>query len=274
MQWTLVRAVGTGAMLKKTIKSALNNYGYSIVQNNRKYEDLIGSYESLLKQWVLKDLPSHDSTRNDLISQCFGVDVKEAFYLIDCLERTKVISGDVCEFGIAQGSTSALIAHEIRNSEKQLWLFDSFEGLPAPTKKDKLIDDFLNLGSIDLYKGTLSCPEKMVQSRLEKSAFPPHRTRIVKGFIEDTMHLDDLPNKVSFAFVDFDFYEPIKLVLDLLHDRMDKGGMVMVDDYGYFSEGVQIAVSEFLNDYSGCYELILPDSSVSTESFCILKRLQ
>jgi hypothetical protein len=36
--------------------------------------------------------------------------------------------------GIAQCATSALIANEISSSKKNLWLFDSFKGLPKPTE--------------------------------------------------------------------------------------------------------------------------------------------
>ncbi len=73
------------------------------------------------------------------------------------LNRALGLDGDVCEFGVAQGATSALIANEIRGTEKDLWLFDSFEGLPKPTDHDILIDDIFNLGSIDRYQGTMAC---------------------------------------------------------------------------------------------------------------------
>ena len=83
------------------------------------------------------------------------------------------MDGDVCEFCVAQGETSALIANEISGClEKILHLFDSFEGLPKPSDKDKLKDDIFALGNIDKYAGTMKCPEAMVLSRLAAISFP------------------------------------------------------------------------------------------------------
>jgi hypothetical protein len=54
----------------------------------------------------------------------------EAYFIIQSLEDTRTITGDICEFDVAQGLTSALIANEIStNSKKIFHLFDSFEGL-------------------------------------------------------------------------------------------------------------------------------------------------
>lgn len=58
------------------------------------------------------------------------------------------------------------------------------KGLPEPTQKDRLKDDFLKLGSMAAYKGRLSCPEYMVTTRLKAIDFPPERYVIHKGFIE------------------------------------------------------------------------------------------
>jgi hypothetical protein len=33
--------------------------------------------------------------------------------------------------------------------------------------------------------------------------------------------------------VDFDFYEPIRLVLELLNERMPSGAIIIVDDYDF-----------------------------------------
>src|SRR5450755_2563393 len=77
--------------------------------------------------------------RSELLAKLLGTQLSEAVYIINCLHRSLKLPGDVCEFGIAQGATSALLANEIRDTDKLLWLFDSFEGLPTPTEKDSLI---------------------------------------------------------------------------------------------------------------------------------------
>ena len=71
----------------------------------------------------------------------------------------------MCEFGVAEGETSAVIANEIAESKKSFHLFDSFEGLPKPTAKDKLKDDLFSLGSIEAYAGTMASSEDMCAFR-------------------------------------------------------------------------------------------------------------
>ena len=71
-----------------------------------------------------------------------------------------------------------------------------------------------------------------------------------------------LPDKVSFAYVDFDFYQPIKVTLEYLHGIMAEGAMIVVDDYDHFSTGAKSAVDEFVADHElhgRRYELSVPD---------------
>lgn len=260
-------------MLRKIVKAWFNQRGYKIIPDDQKYENLLNSYESILQTFILKDLPEHDEMRNKLISQLYGIDEKEAFYIINCLKKTESLSGDICEFGIAQGATSVLMAHEIFGSKKKIWLFDSFQGLPMPGKGDKLLDDFLNLGSIQAYTGKLKSPEKLVRSKLKSIKFPSGRIQVVPGFIEDSIHSGCLPSRVSFAFVDFDFYEGISIALNFLDSHMERNGLIVVDDYGYFSTGAKTATDEFLTKHKKSYDIALPHKCESTERFCILKKL-
>lgn len=65
-----------------------------------------------------------------------GTPPTEAFYILEGLNRTRQVPGDVCEFGVAQGETSALIANEIRDvTSRKIYLYDLFESLPKPTQK-------------------------------------------------------------------------------------------------------------------------------------------
>jgi len=63
--------------------------------------------------------------------------------------------------------------------------------------------------------------------------------------------------------VDFDFYEPIKIALNFLHDVTPRGAIIMVDDYDFFSTGVQTAVDEFIkekNSASKIYDILVPNA--------------
>ena len=182
--------------------------------------------------------------RLELMARLIGTKPPEAFAIVDGLAETSNLAGDVCEIGVAQGATSALIANEIMDGKSTLHLFDSFEGLPAPTKEDVLINDVFGLGSMEAYKGKMACPLDMVSKRIADVGLPPERCRAHVGFLDKTLKGHDLPTKVRFAYLDVDLYAPIKLALEWLASVMDAGAVVVVDDYGFFSSGVEQAVGE------------------------------
>ncbi len=194
-------------------------------------------------------IPSNKK-RYQLMASLIGTPPTEAYFIIKAIHQTQNVDGDICEFGVAQGSTSALIANEILGfSNKKLNLFDSFEGLPEPTKEDKLINDIFNYGEISKYKGSMRSPKDLVLSKLNTLKIPKSKYKIFEGFVDDDFNLrKDLPKKVCFAYLDFDFYKPIKIVLKYLQNHLSKGGFIIVDDYNYFSSGVKSAVDEFLKN--------------------------
>jgi hypothetical protein len=104
----------------------------------------------------------------------------------------------------------------------------------------------------------------MVLERLRKISFPEHRYVIHKGFFDRILERgENLPARVSFAYVDFDLYEPIKQVLEFLHPITPPGAIIIVDDYGFFSSGPKTAVDEFIqdkNDREKVYEYMIPDT--------------
>ncbi|MBI2421525.1 MAG: hypothetical protein HYV27_01760 [Candidatus Hydrogenedentes bacterium] len=216
-------------------------------------EETIGCYREL----GFAPLPP-SPRRAELMARLTGTNVSEAIYVLEHLRRALKVPGDICEFGVAAGATSALMANEIQDTDRKLWLFDSFQGLPRPTEKDVLIDDILGVGSMEAYEGRMAFPIEEVRGRLRELNFPPARTMIVPGFIEKTIHSTALPAQVAFAYIDFDFYEPILIALNFLHETMPVGGHLIVDDYGCFSAGAQTAVDEFLAAHAGAYSAIKP----------------
>lgn len=257
-------------ILKKAVKKALEKFGYEIRRSSGPrvvvsfsiFDNLAQAYEQRLNESG-NDIVAN-GVRSKLLARLRGTPPSEAYFIVHALAKCKDVRGDVCEFGVAQGETSALIANEIQSGNKVLHLFDSFKGLPKPTEKDQLKNDIFSLGSMEAYTGTMSCPEEMVRARLGAISFPPQKFAIHKGFIDQVLRDDsNLPREVSFAYVDFDFYKPIKLALDFLHRTTSVGAIIIVDDYDFFSTGSKIAVDEFLQDQNTTvvnYECMVPNS--------------
>ncbi|MDD4652659.1 MAG: macrocin O-methyltransferase [Methanothrix sp.] len=258
------------------INILLNKLGFNISrirdETDTKYLAIIKELEGVYKEFLFKDLPINDKRRIHLMGKLEGTEPSEALYLLNYLHKSLKLKGDVCEFGVANGATSALIAYEIKSTDKCIWLFDSFQGLPKPSEKDVLLNDIYRLGSIEAYEGRMACPIDSVHAKLKDIDFSQSRTRIIPGFINDTIKSSILPGKVCFAYVDFDFYEPIRTALNFLDTVISANGFIMVDDYGFFSAGAKYAVDEFLEAKKGNYQTYHPIESAG--KFCILKRTE
>jgi len=265
--------------MKKIIQRILRKFGYEI---NRATTDLPSSevmypnFSSLATalEYFIKLTDGIDlggnSSRTMLLTRLRGTTASEAYYIIKALYQSKDIEGDVCEFGVAQGETSALIANEILAGDKKLHLFDSFQGLSTPTKQDKLKDDIFGLGEMNAYKNTMSYPKNWVISRLNAINIPKHRYFLHEGFIEDVLNFEvDLPQKISFAYVDLDLYAPTKATLEFLASRTESGAIIIIDDYDFFSTGVKLAVDEFVQ-YFPTYQLQIPPTDFGY--FAILRK--
>jgi len=222
-----------------------------------KYPPLVNELHEALRALLFPLLPAKPG-RPELLAKLLGTGISEATYILAELHAALGKPGDVCEFGVAQGATSALLANEIRDTGKQLWLYDSFAGLPKPSPKDELKDDIFGLGSMARYEGEMRCDRTEVETRLAQIGFPPERYAIRAGFVHDTLREDNGPATVCFAYIDFDFYEPIAHALDYLDRHLSPGGRIVVDDYDFFSTGAKTAVDEFVARHGARYEFALP----------------
>lgn len=264
--------------LERCIHRVLSAFGFEITRLDgqrvryKNFVSLCEAYEQRLAE--AGESLAANATRPRLLARLMGTPPGEAYFIIRALAQAGVVEGDVCEFGVAQGETSALIANEVVAGDKTLHLFDSFEGLPAPAEQDELKDDVFSRGSMVAYAGVMNCPEDMVRARLETISFPADRYVIHKGFIETVLRHDGaLPQAVSFAYVDLDFYEPTKAVLGFLDGVVSKGATIIVDDYDFFSTGAKTAVDEFVaarREAGRVYQCDVPDERFG--HFAVLRR--
>jgi predicted O-methyltransferase YrrM len=262
--------------IRQHIKWVASRFGVEVM-TPRGLQDLergrcaaVDEYLRLLAKIRGTDLPE-SKDRIDLLSRLRGAGVGEGAHLVACLVSVTRLPGDICEFGVGSGATSALLANELRGTGKVLWLYDTFAGLPAPTAEDELIDDVDQLGSMAAYQGRMSHAQAEVLDRLRNIGVSSEAFRIVTGLFDETIADERLPEQVCFAYVDFDFYAPIRAALEKLLPRMSPKGIIVVDDYGYFSNGAQKAVDQFLSAYPGLFEIEVPN--YCHDKFAILRHV-
>jgi O-methyltransferase len=205
------------------------------------------------------------------LSRLAGTTLLEGLFILKAIGETAEINGDCCEFGVAHGRTSALLAQALfqQKTQRVLWLYDSFEGLPAPHEKDVLLHDIYAKGSMAAYEGALSFAENHVKNELSSVNGKDHDWfRIVKGWITPETLVTNSPRQISFAFLDMDFYQSTYDVLRFLVDRMPTGGVAILDDYAFFSSGIETAAKEILVQFPRSFSLEIPFNK-----FAILTRL-
>ncbi|MFC1964606.1 TylF/MycF/NovP-related O-methyltransferase [Chloroflexota bacterium] len=171
----------------------------------------------------------------------------------DIASEVEKSNADGCfvECGVARGGCSALmamVANENKRNRK-VWLFDSFEGLPEPTSKDKpdvTHDPGQDRSSSALQKGyCLGTYGEVSNFLFSKLGLDKENVFIVEGWFQNTLpsHKDKI-RKISFLRIDADWYESTKCCLENLYDNVVTGGYIFVDDYSL--TGCKKAVDDFL----------------------------
>ena len=86
----------------------------------------------------------------------------------------------------------------------------------------------------------MSHEENKVLRELKIINFESEKLVLNKGFFnEKNIANFTIPSKVSFAYLDFDFYQPTFDALNVLEKIIVKNGIIIVDDYDFFSTGVK-----------------------------------
>jgi O-methyltransferase len=162
------------------------------------------------------------------------LDLNRAITLCHLLMQTAQIPGAVCEFGTFSGRTAALMASL---TNKEVYLYDSFDGLPYPGPHDTNLTPFV--------KGSMAIPDGAGQIGV---MFYAHGLKEPHIVVKEFRHLTvvDLPESISFCHVDGDLFESIKTVLNLVWPFVSSQGIILIDDYNHPElPGVKKAVNDF-----------------------------
>jgi len=156
------------------------------------------------------------------------------------------VPGDFVELGCHAGQSAVLFRKVIDHYDKnrQLHVYDSFEGLPEIMPQD---------GNTPYVKGQMESPMDLLLSNFEQAGVEPPDIHV--GWFEDTLPTE-LPDKIAFAHLDGDLYSSIIVSLEYVYPRLSKGAVCLIDDYcdpavydGWNKlPGVKHACDEFLSE--------------------------
>lgn len=136
------------------------------------------------------------------------------------------------------------------DTSRDLYLFDTFEGMPPPTENDVDIagvtaESLLNRSDKERDESVwCRATLDVVKEALGSTGYPGEKIHFIKGMVEQTIpHL--VPDKIALLRLDTDWYESTKHEMEHLFPRLSKGGVLIIDDYGHW-QGARKAVDEYL----------------------------
>ena len=169
-----------------------------------------------------------------------------------CIRRE--IPGAFAECGVWRGgSVLAMIAtlEQFGATDRDIYLYDTFEGMTEPTEHD--VSPFHPPAS-ELWRESDGQPwpelfardvfdEASVRETLLATGYPEARLHFVRGPVEETIP-GTVPEELALLRLDTDWYESTRHELEHLYPLLVDGGVLILDDYGYW-EGQRRAVDEY-----------------------------
>ena len=157
--------------------------------------------------------------------------------------RTNNIEGDIVECGVWMGGNilGCIEYCKFYNMNRVIWLYDTFTGMTESGEDD--IDMFGNMGKEWEGKSNISLYD--VKKIIGNAKYPSEKIKYVVGDVLET--LDDkinIPTKISILRLDTDWYSSTKKEMEVLYPKLNKHGVLIVDDYGHWT-GSKKAIDEY-----------------------------
>ncbi len=186
-------------------------------------------FDSLQLQWLLWKVRKYTMVQRPRL--------RTLYHLAREIDRIP-ISGDIVECGVYNGGSAGMLAFASRHSQppRDLWLFDSFEGLPEASAMD-------GVRARDR-RGTCAGDPHKVRQLMHTLGIAQARLHIIKGWFQDTFPTIQI-ERIALLHIDADWYESVRLCLQWFYDFVEPSGFVVLDDYGHWP-GCRAAVDEFV----------------------------
>jgi hypothetical protein len=195
-------------------------------------------------------LQLYDSCRAETMT---SIERMYALYQATCHVLDSGVPGDLVECGVWRGGSAMLMAYTLLSrgcTDRTIWLYDTFDGATTPGDDDvqemsgRLARDILDeseRSQDDPFWAV--APRTVVESNLLRTRYPMDRFRFVQGDVLATIP-GEAPANLSILRLDTDWYQSTRHELEQLYPRLSPGGVLIVDDYGYW-RGARKATDEY-----------------------------
>lgn len=163
------------------------------------------------------------------------------------------VPGAIVECGVWRGGSMMAAAQTLVDTgvtDRDLYLYDTFEGPPAPTEAD-ITKDPAHYGGLQPEQTALDegpvvlrlLPLEEIRRNMVGTGYPEQRLHFMVGKVEDTIPLE-APDEIALLRLDTDSYSSTRFELEHLYPRVADGGVVIIDDYASFA-GAGEATDEY-----------------------------
>ena len=218
--------------MRGVLDKLVRPFGYRVIRRRPKIDPDIASDTDFMRIYEVCKPFTMTS-----IERMYGL-YRAIRYVVD-----ENIPGDVVECGVWMGGSAMVAAMTLElvgNKTRDLYLYDTFEGMTPPTNHDINHDgvhakNFLNpRDRIDGESNVWAYASlENVRRNLDHTGVSRDRFHLIKGKVEDTIP-SSMPNAISLLRLDTDWYESTAHELKHMYPALSVGGVLIIDDYGHW----------------------------------------
>jgi hypothetical protein len=212
---------------------------------------------------AVPDLGQVDPRNRAIVERAFPDTMTGALRLEATVEAVRYcvardVPGAFVECGVWRGGSllaMLLTLLELGVADRDVYGFDTFEGMTEPTEHDRPHDG--GPDAAEEWREAQARGERpwsglfgddvfdldSVRSTVGGSGYPAERIHLVQGAVEETVP-DAAPDGIALLRLDTDWYESTRHELEHLYPRLVGGGVLIIDDYGHW-QGARQAVDEY-----------------------------
>jgi len=177
----------------------------------------------------------------------------------DCIEAVvrDDVPGDLIETGVWRGGACIFMKANLRawgDKKRNVWLADSFQGLPKPNAAlypadagDKLhTQTGLNVGA------------DQVRHNFERYGLLDDQVKFLVGWFKDTLPTAPI-DQLALMRLDGDMYESTIQAIEALYPKLSPGGFCIVDDYGSHASQAGAAIHDYRKAHGITDEIVQID---------------
>ena len=227
------------SIAKSGIKKAARSFGFEITPvEERRYADFDEELSELIRAVAPYTLTTPER-------------IEALVNAIRYIEKHG-IAGDIAECGVWRGGsimTVIKVLLSFNSTERNIYLYDTFEGMSAPTDEDRSFDNVSASRQMEEEsaedQASVWCRAGLdeVRDRVLSLGYPEEKIHFIRGKVEETIP-DTLPGPLALLRLDTDFYESTRHELQHLYPLLSHQGIMIVDDYGHW-QGCRQAVDEY-----------------------------